>query len=213
MQSRLTRRQAVKLTGAGLLSGLATSKSSLASGNPGVDYREVRKIQSIAPHKKQVTEVFFYGCPHCYNLQSTLYEWLETKPNNVHFERMPAVLDNQSWIFMARVFYAANDLGIIEQSNRAFFDALHRDRLPLSSLGSVAEFHSQFGITADDFEQSFKSFKVDQAVRRAQILTKDYGLEGVPSLIVNGRYLTDLTMSGGQKNLWKNVNALLNLAG
>ena len=211
MQTKLTRRQAVRLTGAGLLSGLAFSQPALAKLNPGIDYREVREIQSIAPHTKQVTEIFFYGCPHCYNLQTSLYEWLATKPANVHFERMPAVIDNQSWIFMARVFYASEDLGIIEQSNRAFFDALHRDRLPLTSLGSIAEFHSQFGITADQFVQSFNSFKVDQAVRRAQRRTQAFGIDGVPSLVINGRYLTDLTMSGGPQPLWQNVNSLLNL--
>ncbi|AHF02136.1 thiol:disulfide interchange protein DsbA [Thiomicrospira aerophila AL3] len=211
MQTKLTRRQAVRLTGAGLLSGLAFSQPALAKLNPGIDYREVREIQSIAPHSKQVTEVFFYGCPHCYNLQNSLYEWLATKPTSVHFERMPAVLNNQSWIFMARVYYAAEDLGIIEQSNRSFFDALHRDRLPLSNLGNIAEFHSEFGVTTDQFVQSFNSFKVDQAVRRAQRRTQAYGIEGVPSLIVNGRYLTDLTLSGGHQPLWQNVNNLLNL--
>ncbi|SFR56614.1 thiol:disulfide interchange protein DsbA/DsbL [Thiomicrospira sp. ALE5] len=209
--SKLTRRQAVRLTGAGLLSGLAFSQSALAQLNPGIDYREVRETQSISPHSRQVTEVFFYGCPHCYNLQNSLYKWLETKPAQVNFERMPAVLNNQSWIFMARVYYAAEDLNIIDQSNRAFFDALHRDRLPLSNLASIAEFHSQFNVTADQFIQSFNSFKVDQSVRRAQRRTQAYGIEGVPSLIVNGRYLTDLTMSGGHQPLWRNVNALLQL--
>jgi thiol:disulfide interchange protein DsbA len=210
-QTKLTRRQAVRLTGAGLLSGLAFSKPALARLNPGIDYREVREIQSIAPHSKQVTEVFFYGCPHCYNLQESLYNWLETKPNHVNFERMPAVLNNQSWIFMARVYYAADDLDISEQSNRPFFDALHRDRLPLTSLGTIAEFHSQFGVTSEQFIQSFNSFKVDQAVRRAQRRTQAYGIDGVPSLIINGRYLTDLTLSGGHQPLWQNVNTLLNL--
>lgn len=210
-QTKLTRRTAMRLTGAGLLSGLAFSQPALGRLNPGIDYREVREIQSIAPHTKQVTEVFFYGCPHCYNLQDSLYNWLETKPSNVNFERMPAVLNNQSWIFMARVYYAADDLGISEQSNRPFFDALHRDRLPLTSLGAIAEFHSQFGVTADQFVQSFNSFKVDQAVRRAQRRTQAYGIDGVPSIIINGRYLTDLTLSGGHQPLWQNVNALLNL--
>lgn len=210
-QTKLTRRQAVRLTGAGLLSGLAFSQTALAKLNPGIDYREVREIQSIAPHKKQVTEVFFYGCPHCYNLQDSLYNWLDTKPANVNFERMPAVLNNQSWIFMARVFYAADDLKIINQSNRPFFDALHRDRLSLTHLDRVAQFHSQFGVSPEAFTQSFNSFKVDQAVRRAQRRTQAFGIEGVPSLIVNGRYLTDLTMSGGQIPLWQNVNSLLSL--
>lgn len=205
----MLRRRLLQLSGLALLGGL--TKQAWSSVRPGVDYKNLRQIQSIAPHKKQVTEVFFYGCPHCYNLQESLYQWLRRKPRDVHFERLPAVLNNPSWVFMAKVYYAAEDLGIIERSNQAFFDALHRDKLPLTNLASIARFHSQFDVTEQAFIDSFNSFKVDQAVRRAQRLTEAFGVDGVPSIVVNGKFLTSLSMSGGQEKLWQNVDQLLEL--
>lgn len=204
----MLRRKLLQIGSLGLLAGL--SFPTWANLRPGRDYKNLRQVQSIEPYKKQVTEVFFYGCPHCYNLQPSLYNWLRTKPNEVHFERVPAVLNNPSWVFMAKVYYAAESLNIIDQSNRAFFDALHKDKLPLNNLTSIARFHSRFGVSEQEFIDSFNSFKVDQAVRRAQRLTQAFGIEGVPSIVVNGKYLTDLTMSGDPNNLWRNVNQLLN---
>jgi thiol:disulfide interchange protein DsbA len=205
----MLRRRLLQLSGLAFLGGL--SHQAWSAIRPGVDYKNLREVQSITPHKKQVTEVFFYGCPHCYNLQESLYQWLRRKPNDVHFERLPAVLNNPSWVFMAKVYYAAEDLGIITKSNQAFFDALHRDKLPLNNLTAIARFHSQFGVTEQAFIDSFNSFKVDQSVRRSQRLTQAFGIEGVPSIVVNGQYLTSLSMSGGQTKLWQNVDQLLEL--
>ena len=203
----MLRRGFFQLSGLALLASL--SNQAWSSIRPGVDYKNLRVVQPIAPHKKQVTEVFFYGCPHCYNLQDSLYQWIRAKPRDVHFERVPAVLSNPSWMFMAKVYYAAEDLGIIERSNQPFFEALHRDQLPLTNLASIAKFHSQFGVTEQAFTASFNSFKVDQAVRRAQRLTEAFGIEGVPSIVVNGKYITSLSMSGSQAKLWQNVDQLL----
>lgn len=204
----MLRRRLFQLAGLGLL----TSLSSLSLANTlslGKDYKKVPNPQSIEPHKKQVVEVFYYGCSHCYNLEPSLHEWLTTKPRDVHFERVPAVLNNPNWVFMAKVFLTAQELGIIEQSHLPFFHALHRDKLPLFNLEDIAQFHSQFGTTKQAFIDMFESFKVDQAMRRAQRLTQSYGIEGVPSMIVNGQYLTDLTMTGGHEPLWLTVNQLL----
>lgn len=203
------RRRLFQLAGLSLLTGF----SSLSLANTlslGKDYKKVPKPQSIEPHKKQVVEVFYYGCSHCYNLEPSLHDWLKTKPSDVNFERVPAVLNNPNWVFMAKVFLTAQELGIVEKSHLPFFHALHRDKLPLFNLEDIAQFHSQFGATKQEFIAMFESFKIDQAMRRAQRLTQAYGIEGVPSLIVNGQYLTDLTMTGGQKPLWLTVNQLLN---
>lgn len=175
----------------------------------GKDYRKVLKPQSIEPHAQQVVEIFYYGCSHCYNLEPSLNQWLKTKPARVNFKRVPAALDNPNWVLMAKVYLTAEELGIIEKSHLAFFHALHRDKLPLFDLASIAKFHSQFGITEQIFIDTFKSFKVDQKMRHAQRITQDYGIEGVPSLIVNGQFLTDLTMTRNSTNLWKTVNQLL----
>lgn len=176
----------------------------------GVEYKKIPQPQSIAPHQKQVTEVFYYGCPHCFHLEPSIHEWLKTKPANVDFEQVPAVLNNPNWIFMAKVYYTAKELGVIEQSHLPFFAALHEDKKTLFTVEAIAEFFTQFGIKEADFISTFKSFKVDQLVRNAMKVTQSYGIEGVPAVIVNGQYLTDVPMAHSKDRMWKVVDYLTN---
>jgi thiol:disulfide interchange protein DsbA len=206
----MNRRNLVKLSLAGLVAGVSLPVWAQAP-KAGHDFKNLRQVQSIAPHKKQVVEVFYYGCSHCYNLEPSLHDWLKTKPADVHFERVPAVFNNPNWVFMAKVYLTAQDLGIVEKSHLPFFQALHRDKLPLFNIGDIARFHSRFGVTEKQFIETFESFKVDQAFRRAQRLTQSYAVEGVPALIVNGKYLTDLTMHDSHGAVWDTVNKLLEM--
>lgn len=190
-----------------LLTGMATAQEEFEFVE-GVEYKKIPHAQSIAPHQKQVTEVFYYGCPHCFHLEPSIHEWLKTKPEDVYFEQVPAVLNNPNWIFMGKVFFTAKELGVEKQSHMPFFTALHEEKKPLFTVEAIAEFFTQFGVKADDFKATFNSFKVDQLVRNAMQKTKEYGIEGVPAVIVNGRYLTDVPMAQGKDRMWKLVNEL-----
>ena len=191
-------------------SGLSFCVLAAESGTlmQGVEYKQVPNPQVTAPYTKTVIEVFGYSCPHCYRLEPSLNHWLKDKPADVNFERMPVVFNNPNWIFMAKVFYTAQELGVLEQSHAAFFHALHRDKKELYTVEKIAEFFTQFGVKEANFIATFKGFKVNQQVRKAQKLTRDYGIEGVPSVVVNGKYLTDVPMTGSRDKLWQTVDAL-----
>ncbi len=191
-------------------SGLSLSSVAAESGTlmQGVEYKHVPSPQVIAPYTKTVVEVFGYTCPHCYHLEPSLNSWLKDKPADVNFERMPVVFNNPNWIFMAKVFYTAQEVGVLEQSHAAFFHALHRHKKELYTVEKIAEFFTQFGVKEADFIATFKGFKVDQLVRKAQKLTRAYGVEGVPAVIVNGKYITDVPMAGSREKLWQTVDAL-----
>jgi thiol:disulfide interchange protein DsbA len=173
----------------------------------GVHYKKAPTPHPTA--KKQVLEVFYYGCPHCYKLEPSIHEWLKTKPKDVEFVRMPAVLNNPNWIFMARVFYTAKELGILDKFHEAYFKAIQRDHQRIFDLNALAKFVAPMGVKAEDYKAMFKSFKVDQDVQHARRMTEDFGINGVPSLVVNGQYVTDVPMTGSEDNLWKVVNFLL----
>jgi thiol:disulfide interchange protein DsbA len=193
-----------------LTSGLSFSVQAAENGAlmQGVEYKQIPTPQAIMPYTKNVVEVFGYGCPHCYRLEPSVNAWLKGKSADVHFERMPVVFNNPNWIFMAKVFYTAQELGVLDQSHTAFFQALHRDKKELFTVEKVAAFFTQFGVKKADFIATFKGFKVDQLVRKAQKLTRAYGVEGVPAVIVNGKYLTDVPMAGSRDELWQTVNRL-----
>jgi len=200
---------------AGLTGLLATTSISTFAAEEfgleqGVEYKMVPQPQSTAPHAKKVVEIFGYTCPHCYHLEPSLHEWLKTKPKDVYFERMPVVFNHPNWIFMGRVFYTAQELGVLEQSHTPFFDALHRDKKELFTPEEIARFFTQFGVKEADFIATFKGFKVDQLVRQAAKMTRAYGVEGVPAIVVNGKYLTDVPMAGSRDKMWTAVNQLTN---
>lgn len=176
----------------------------------GIHYQKLDQKVDIAPHKKQVTEVFFYGCPHCYYLEPSIHEWLKTKPNDVHFEQMPAVLKSTNWVFMARVYYTAVALGIKKQFHPAYFKAIQGDKKSIFTLEQLAKFVEPMGIKPKDYKQMFKSFKVEQMVQKAKIRTNIYKAKGVPAVIINGKYLTDVTMATSRKRLWELVDYLTN---
>ncbi len=197
---------------AGLLIAAAFSTNALANNSgllAGVEYKKVPKEQSIAPFKSKVVEVFLYTCPSCYNLEPSLEKWLSTKPNHVEFELMPAIFNRPKFIFLGKTFYTLKELGILDKGHKAYFEAIHRDNKQIYSVEELAKFFSQFGVKESDFIATFNSFKVDQLVRKARQLTQAYGVEGVPSIIVNGKYRTDVPMSGSPEELWEVVNKLI----
>ncbi|MBN2646840.1 MAG: thiol:disulfide interchange protein DsbA/DsbL [Thiotrichales bacterium] len=196
----------IGLTGLALIAPNAWAKIALEAG---VHYKLLAKPVAIAPAKKKVVEVFGYSCPHCYHLEPSLHEWLKQKPQEVSFERMPVVFNNPNWIFMARAFFTAQELGILEASHNAFFDALHRDKKPLFTLEALADFYSQFGVDKKQFTDTYQGFSVDQQIRKAAKLTQEYQVEGVPAVIVNGKFLTDVPMAGSREDLWQTVDQLL----
>ncbi|MBO1927388.1 thiol:disulfide interchange protein DsbA/DsbL [Thiomicrorhabdus sp. 6S2-11] len=197
--------QSIGLTGLALLTPASWAKVELMTG---VHYKVLKNPIPIAPAKKQVVEVFGYSCPHCYHLEDSLNQWLKSKPADVEFKRMPVVFNNPNWIFMARVFFTAQELGILDKSHEAFFHAIHRDKKPLFSVDALADFYAQFGVEKQTYKDMFASFTVDQHVRAAGKLTRQYEVEGVPALIVNGKYLTDVPMAGSRRALWDVVNQL-----
>ena len=197
---------------AGLFIAAAFSTSALANNSgllSGVEYKNVPKEQSIAPFKSKVVEIFLYTCPSCYNLEPSLEKWLSTKPKHVEFELMPAIFNKPKFVFLGKAFYTLKELGILDKAHKAYFEAIHRDNKHMHTVEELAKFFSQFGVKESDFIATFNSFKVDQLVRKARQLTNEYGVEGVPSIVVNGKYRTDVPMSGSPEELWEVVDKLI----
>lgn len=176
----------------------------------GIHYKKLSQKVDITPYKKQVTEVFYYGCLHCYHLEPSLHNWLKTKPKDIHFSQMPAVLNSPNWIFMARVYYTAVALKIEKQFHPAYFKAIQGDKKRIFNLDALAKFAEPMGIKQQDYKQMFKSFKVNQMVQKAKVKTEIYNAEGVPAIIINGKYLTNVTMATSRKKLWELVDYLTN---
>ena len=138
----------------------------------------------------EVAEVFWYGCPHCFNFDPYIAKWEEQLPENVKVTRLP-VMWNPTNEIHARMFYTAEALGKLEQMHPAFFRALHLERKTLTREDDIRDFFADFGVDGATFDKTFRSFAVESKLKRAKGLTARYRITSVPVLVVNGKYLTD----------------------
>jgi len=158
--------------------------------------------------KIEVVEVFWYGCPHCFSLEPQVKAWKTGIADDVEFIAMPAAL-NRSWKQHAKAYYAAEALGILDASHQKFFNALNTEKRKIMSDDALAEFYSQFGPSEEEFKNAMASFGVDSQVRRAEKLARHWELNSVPTLIVNGKYVTSGSIAGGSIQLFKLVDELV----
>lgn len=189
-----------------VLSAFAPARAEFLEG---VEYVLVTPAQPVVTDRKiEVREVFMYSCPHCFNLEPTLNRWLKTKPANSEFVRMPAVF-RPTLEPHARAYYAFVALGALDKLHGEFFRALHVDKQPLNDEASIAQFAEAHGIKADEFRRAYHSFGVDGQIKEAMRLAPAYGVDSVPTIIVDGKYRTNATMAQGSENLMRVVEFLI----
>lgn len=178
----------------------------------GVDYVRLPQPQPVETGDKiEVREVFWYGCPHCYDLEPALNKWLKSKPVNVQFVRMPGIF-RKSWEPHAKAFYAFEALGVTDKLHSAFFKALHGQQQPLNDENGIAEFAAKHGVDKDVFKRAYHSFQVDARVRNSMQMGQRYGIEGVPSLVVDGKFRADSGVAKGHDRLMQVVDHLVKKA-
>lgn len=175
----------------------------------GTHYQRLSPVQptSSGPDQVEVAEFFMYSCIHCYNFEPYVQEWLESKPDYVNFVRVPTVW-NPLVRMHAQAFYAAEALGKQEEMHQPLFREMHVNGNFLDSEAAMADFFGQYGVDNDEFESTLNSFAVHAKVQRADELARRYRVSSTPSVVVNGKYLTNATMAGGYPQLLELINEL-----
>jgi len=167
------------------------SPLALAEFDEGIEYV---MIDADAPMDQQaspeVVEFFWYGCPHCYKFEPHLEGWLKNKPDDVQFVRLPATF-NKLAEYHARVFFALDLMGEADRLMEPVFNEIHNKKNRLDNDDKVKAFLAANGFDErkiESFSKAMSSFAVQTRVRQAQSLFRKYGLRGVPSIVVSGRY-------------------------
>ena len=181
---------------------------------PGVNYDPVVPAQptSAPAGKVEVLEVFWYACPHCYDLEPYIAAWRKSKPDYVYFERVP-VMWGPVHRAHAQLYYTLKQLGRNDLDQKVF-DTLHNQQSPL--VGNTPEetfmlqlqFAKDNGIDAEAFRKAYNSFAVNSDLQHAEVVTQRYQVEGVPLIVVNGKYATDVGKAGSHENLIAEINDL-----
>lgn len=176
----------------------------------GTNYKKVVPAQptNVAPGKIEVVEVFWYGCAHCFQLDPAIESWKNrNKQPYVEFVRVPAMW-NDTLRMHARVYYTAEALGKLDALHSTIFRAIHVDNEPLNTVDRITAFFKKNGVSPEDFQKAFSSFAVESKLQRADFLNRRYQINSVPTMVVNGKYLTDVSMAGGEPQLFQVIEEL-----
>jgi len=167
-------------------------------------------IPTDNPAKIEVMEIFWYGCIHCYHMDPLLNTWVKKLPSDVYFKRVPG-LPNASWAPMAKAFYAMETLGVLEKLHTPLFDAVHKQKSlnPTDEKAIIAWVTAKSGLDQLKVEQAFKSFTTSTNLNRAAQIFRASGATGVPSLVIDGKYLTSSTMAGGNQQALKTADFII----
>lgn len=175
----------------------------------GIDYTTLSNPQPRETGDKiEVLEIFMYSCPHCFHLEPTMAMWRGTKPANVEFRRMPAVFGPKPDL-QARAFYAAESLGKQEVFTAAMFDAIHVKKQKIADDDAVVLVAQGAGLDGPEFRKALDSFDVNMKVNRARNITNSYGIDGVPTVIINGKYRTSPAQTGTREGMLKVIDQLI----
>ena len=177
---------------AALSLGFVAFAASATPANPqnGVDYRTLEQKQQTDSGKKvEVTEFFWYSCPHCFALDPDLEAWVKKQGDNINFRRVPVAF-RESFVPQQKMFYALEALGKGEELHRKIFNTIHAQRQPVDTDAQILDFVVKNGIDKQKFLDTYNSFAVQTKARRAAQLQQAYQVDGVPMLAVDGRYVT-----------------------
>lgn len=202
-----------------LADGEAQARIALAQADPspasdrfqlGTHYERLPSAQgtSSSPNLIEVAEIFWYGCPHCYEFEPHVQNWRNDLPDDVRFVHIPAVWNSVLQIH-ARAFYTAEALGVTAEVHTPLFREIHDERNFLDSQDALAEFFGRYGVETDAFNAAYESFAVNMNMNRADELSRRYRIASVPTVVINGKYTTDAGMAGGYEELMEVIDHLV----
>lgn len=193
-----------------LLAFSVSLAASAAHAQQAGDHIAISPAQAVDVKKGQieVLEFFWYRCGHCFNLEPDLEAWSSKRPRNVILKRVPAIL-NPDWAAMARVYYALEAIGMVEKLHADVFNAIHEQGMDLTAPEAFFDWAVTKGVERKKIADAYHSFNVETRVMRAQQMSRSYQLTGVPAIVVQGKYLTSAGLTGGHRELFQTVDALI----
>ena len=182
------------------LAALLVCAAAVAQPVEGKDFTTLNPPQAVdAAGKVDVVEFFWYRCPHCYNLEPVLTDWVKKLPREVQFRRVPAIF-NDEWALDARVYFALEATGDLARVHARLFDAIHQQggvRLKGDAyMKWVAEWLGKNGVDLAKYDATLRSFSVETKLKRAIQMTQAYKIDGVPAIGVQGRWVVSASMVG-----------------
>jgi thiol:disulfide interchange protein DsbA len=173
-----------------------------------------QKYVQISTEKQQeskdiiIYEFFWYGCPHCYNLEPTMDRIEADLEKDTKVVKLPVAL-RDSWIPHAKLYYALKQMDKIDQVHNLIFEEIHLEDNRLNTEQQMIDFLGKHGIDTKKFIEKYNSFGTEARIKKASNLAKKYQIDSVPTLIINGKFLTSGSYVSSYDELYSVVNLLV----
>ncbi|GFR72318.1 thiol:disulfide interchange protein [Elysia marginata] len=166
-------------------------------------------IPTTDPAKVEVMEAFWYGCPHCYQLEPYIEPWARTLAYDVNFRKVPALFGKE-WKVHGQLYYTVQALGLdANKVDAAIFHSIHQENRRLNQPDSMAKFLKLYDVSEEQFTKAYNSFGVRNQLRQADSLIRGAQLTGVPALVVNGKYRISAREAGSAKAMLEVADFLI----
>jgi thiol:disulfide interchange protein DsbA len=175
----------------------------------GHDYAVVNSPQPVATGKKiEVLEFFWYRCPHCFHLEPSLHNWMKTLPKDAQIRRVPAVF-RDDWMPAAKIYYSLEQMGQIDRLSGKVFDAYNLEKINLDDPAVLGPWIAKQGVDRAKFEAIYNSFSTQSKATQGGRLATAYAITGVPTFIVDGKYMTAQSMTQTEPRLYEVLDQLI----
>jgi protein dithiol oxidoreductase (disulfide-forming) len=200
--------------GLAMLAAIFLMGTALAAdpADEGTEFKRLPKPLPVETGKQiEVAEFFWYRCPHCNQLEPALSAWAKKLPSDVKFRAVPAVF-NDNWMPGAKIFYTLSDMGALDKLHDKVFEAYHKEGQNLNDEAQLMAWVRKQGLNEARFQSIYRSFSVQTKAMKGAQSARAAGLEGVPALLVDGKYLTSVSMTITEERLFEVLDQLVDRA-
>lgn len=188
---------------------LTTGTVSAETYVAGKDYDVLPQAVAIHDDKKiEVVEMFSYQCSHCNAFEPLISAWKKQQADDVDVQLIPVVF-GRTWEPMARAYYVSELLGTLDKTHQASFNAIHVDRKRFKDADDVSDLFATLGVEKDAVNKAYTSFAVNSKLKQGESKLRSYQVDGVPTLIVNGKYRVTVGLAGSHQNMLKIASYLI----
>lgn len=195
----------------GLFAGLLMFGHALAiePAEEGKEFKRIATPLAVETGKKiEIVEFFWYRCPHCSQLEPALSAWAKKLPADVKLRPVPAVFNDQ-WLAGAKIYVTLTEMGVLDKLHSKVFEAYHKENLNLNDEAKLSDWVKKQGLDEAKFFSIYRSFSTQtQAMKGAQA-ARSAGIDGVPALLVDGKYLTSISMTITEERLFEVLDQLI----
>ena len=172
-------------------------------------YIQISNQKQTESDKIVIYEFFWYGCPHCYNLEPTMDRIESNLEKDTILIKVPVAL-RDTWESHAKAYYALQQMKLDDNLHEKIFTEIHINSNRLDTKEKLTQFIEDEGYNSKRFSEIFDSFGTDLRVKKASRLANQYQITSVPTLIINGKYKTSGSLVSSYEELYDVVQLLIN---